>query len=143
MNQPEPKTIIPVKISAPAPKDGEEVYQVQDAPPIVVGPGDIVEIIITSPEGFSVYFPFVGHFDAQVFEAVKNPAWAIEKLEMEMEATEGGSKKSSDDSVWAVRMTRISEVCEKEPKDFPYCIYSKNLKTFAVGNSPPTMTLDP
>jgi hypothetical protein len=138
MSQPDPKIIKPVRVPAPKPKEGEEVFQVQGTP-IVVAPGDTVEILLSSSKGFSVYLPFGGHFDAQVFEAVENPAWAME----EMAAAAGGSMKSSGDTFWGVRMTRISKAGEYEPEVFPYCIYSKELKTFAVGNSPPTMTLKP
>jgi hypothetical protein len=120
----------------------EVVYQVS-GPPIEVAPGETVDILIPGPFGFSVYLPIAGHFNAQVFEAVENPEWALEKEEKEMVAVSGSSPESTAEKFWGVRMTRISEKKHCPSGKFPYCIYSKELNNFAVGNSPPEMILDP
>ena len=125
--------------------DPEELLVVQAwDPDNPVKPGDTVEILIPGSEGFTVYFPIGEHFDAQIFEAVKNPAWASEENAEELAAAAGSDVEPKKGNVWGVRMTRISEKCsELYKKEFPYCIYSKELKNFAVGNSPPRMTLEP
>ena len=126
----------------PKPEDLLVVQNWDSASP--VNPGDTVEILIPGPEGFTVYFPIGEHFNAQIFEAVKNPEWAVENSEKEMEAEDGLGVEPKKEDVWGVRMTRVSEKCpEPYKKEFPYCIYSKELKNFAVGNSPPRMTLEP
>lgn len=137
MNGPNSKKIKPVKKTNYQHTE-PNVYQVE-GPPIEVAPGDTVEILIPGSKGFSVYLPIGGHFNARVFEAVENPAWAME----EMAAAAGGSMESSEEKFWGVRMTRISEEGAYPDVVFPYCIYSKEFKNFAIGNSPPTMNLKP
>jgi len=137
-----PKKIKPVKNSNFKHNSKEAVYQITD-PPICVAPGETVEILIPGPKGFTVYFPIAGHFNAQVFEAVENPEWALEKEEKEMVAVSGSSPEFTSEKFWGVRMTRISEEKHCPSGKFPYCIYSKELNNFAVGNSPPEMILDP
>jgi hypothetical protein len=136
-----PKKIKPVKKSKYVHNPKEDVYQVPD-PAISVAPGETVEILIPGSEGFTVYLPIGEHFNAQIFEAVENPEWALE----EMEAVPGSSSESAAKKFWGVQMTRISNsfITKENPKgEFPYCIYSKELKNFAVGNSPPKMNLKP
>lgn len=102
-----------------------------------VAPGDTVEILIPGKEGFTVYLPYGGHFNAQIFEAIKNPEWAV----AEMEASDGGADTIGD--VWGVRMVRISEIYDSPTGEFPFCVFCKEFKTFAVGQSPPKMHLKP
>lgn len=107
----------------------EKVFQVDNSP-LKVKSGETVEILIPGPEGFTVYFPYPGFFDAQVYEAEEKPGWAVNPPNAEM--------------WWGVRMTRISKRGTPNPHDgISYCIYSKELNSFAVGNSPPKMKLDP
>ncbi len=126
MNQPTNKKVIPVLITNYPHPPTESVYQVQDDP-IVVAPGETVEILMSDSEGFSVYVPVAGHFDSQVYEAVENPTWG------------------PGAGTWGVRMTRISKAGAYTSGDsFPYCIYSKKHYNFAMGlHSPPKMNLDP
>ena len=138
MNKKVSKKIKPIRNPNYKPNAKEVVFQIAD-PPIKVAPGETVEILIPGPEGFTVYLPITGHFNAQVFEAVENPEWALE----EMAAVSGSSSESAEKKFWGVRMTRISEAGAYPSGKFPYCIYSKELKNFAVGNSPPEMILDP
>ena len=120
-----PTTIVPYKIG----ERPEEVFKVDNSP-LDVESGETVEILIPSPEGFTVYFPYPGFFNAQVFEAEEKPSWAINPPDAEM--------------WWGVRMTRISKPGTENPHDeISYCIYSKELNNFAVYNSPPKMKLEP
>ena len=139
MNDPKKKKIKvkPVKITGPQPKPSPAYFQV----PVIaddVGPGDTVEILIPSEKGFTVYFPYSGHFNAQVFEAVENPEWAEE----EMAAAAGGGGESPL-PLWGVRMTRTSGIGAWPQKVFPFAIFSKDFQNFAVGQSPPKMNLHP
>jgi hypothetical protein len=137
MDYPNSKKVRPVKKSDYKHTDSN-IYKVE-GPPIEVAPGETVEILIPGSEGFSVYLPIGGHFNAQVYEAVENPAWARE----EMEAA-GGGGGSTDYNFWGVRLTRTSKAGSYPPDEpFPYCIYSKEFMNFAVGDSPPTMNLNP
>ena len=122
-------------------KPDEVVYQVS-GDLIKVKPGETVEILIPGSEGFSVYLPIGGHFNAQIFEAVENPEWAEE----EMAAASGSGSKPIIENFWGVQMTRISTsfATPHNPEgEFPFCIFSKELQNFAVGNSPPKMGLKP
>jgi len=128
----------------------EKVFQV-DEPQIDVAPDETVDILIPGKEGFTVFLPYAGVFNAQVFEAVKNPYWAADTEDAKMQAASGeidsGESatvvKATKEDVWGVRMTRIVKEDQSPIKEMPYCIYSKELNNFAVGNSPPTMKLDP
>ncbi len=102
-----------------------------------VKPGDTVEIVIPGEEGFTVYLPYGEHFNAQIFEAVENPEWAL----AEQEASEGGSAVTGP--VWGVRMIRTSKTNTTPKGDFPFCIFCKEFQTFAVSQSPPRMNLHP
>ncbi len=141
MNKKIPKKIKPVKNSNYKHNPKEVVFQVAD-PRIKVAPGETVEILIPGSEGFSVYLPIGGHFNAQIFEAVENPEWAEE----EMAAASGSGSKPIIENFWGVQMTRISTsfATPHNPEgEFPFCIFSKELQNFAVGNSPPKMGLKP
>lgn len=136
-----PKKIKPIRNSKYVHNLKEEVFQIP-GPPLNVKPGETVEILIPGAEGFTVYLPIGEHFNAQIFEAVENPEWAQE----EMAAASGSESESTDKKFWGVQMTRISTsfATKENPEgEFPYCIYSKELKNFAVGNSPPKMGLKP
>ncbi len=146
MSPKKPKKIKPKQIPGYTHPKGEPVLQITD-PPIEVAPGDIVDILIPGPKGFTVYLPIGEHFNAQIFEAVENPEWAQEGMEEASGSVSGGNVEN----FWGVRMTRISKKFDsgevtsdgKPIRDFPYCIYSKELKNFAVANSPPKMELKP
>ena len=141
MNPNKPKKIKPIRNPKYVHNIKEEVLQVPGGP-INVKPGETVEILIPGDEGFTVYFPIGEHFNAQIYEAVENPEWAQE----EMAAASGSASESTDKKFWGVQMTRIStSFATDDNKEgiFPYCIYSKQLKNFAVGNSPPQMGLKP
>ncbi len=146
MSAKKPKKIKPKKITNYAHPKGEPVFQITDSP-IEVAPGDTVDILIPGPRGFTVYLPIGEHFNAQIFEAIENPEWA----QAEMEAASGSGTEGEDVKFWGVRMIRTSKKFDsgevdpqgKPIRDFPYCIYSKELKNFAVANSPPKMELDP
>ncbi len=141
MSPKKPKKIKPVRNPKYVHKLNEEVFQIS-GPMINVKPGETVEILIPGPKGFTVYLPIGEHFNAQIFEALENPEWAQE----EMEAASGSNSGSAINKFWGVQMTRISTsfATPGNPEgEFPYCIYSKELKNFAVGNSPPKMGLKP
>ena len=130
-----------------------------------VGPDESLEILIFSEEGFSVFIPHHGVFNSQVFEAEEEPAWATAKDKQEAKdaagerskieginkssSTEGGSDEGAESAwatngkFWGVRMDRISKRNGSPVDEMPYCIYSKQDNTFAVGNSPPTMIVKP
>ena len=128
----------------------EKVFQV-DKPQIKVEPNETVDILIPGKKGFTVFLPYAGVFNAQVFEAVKNPYWEEEKEDAKMQAASGEidsgesatAVEPTKGDVWGVRMTRIVKADDFSPKKMAYCIYSKELDNFAVGNSPPTMKLEP
>lgn len=117
-------------------KNAENVIEV-DPVTDPVAPGDTVEILIPGDMGFTVYLPYGEHFNAQIFEAVKNPEWAL----AEMEATDGGAETAGD--IWGVQMTRTSEVNNTPLGNFPFCVFCKEFETFAVSQSPPKMNLHP
>ena len=117
-------------------KNAENVIEVPSIPEDVA-PGDTVEIVIPGEMGFTVYLPYGEHFNAQIFEAVKNPEWAL----AELEATDGGADATGD--VWGVQMVRTSEVNNTPTGNFPFCVFCKEFETFAVSQSPPKMNLHP
>ncbi len=137
MNQQGSKKIKAKKVKY-QPKKDETVYQVDD-PAAYVAPGETVEILIPGKEGFTVYLPIAGLFNAQVFEAEESPAWA----QAAMAEADGAGEDAAKDPLWGVRMTRIVQAGKSPIPKMPYCIYSKELNNFAVGNSPPEMVLDP
>ncbi len=150
------KQIKPKHETTFSPKPLNDVYHVATSPTTVEA-GETLEILIPGKKGFTVYIPYAGVFNAQVFEAEENPTWAIEenpadpKDKAQMEAASGGAESSDDgtavqaakETVWGVRMTRIAKENKAPVKFMPYCIYSKEFNTFAVGNSPPTMKVQP
>ncbi len=139
MNDPKNTRITPVENSKYVHNSNEKIFQVPGGP-VTVKPGETVEIVVSSTEGFKVCFPFEGHFDSQVYEAEMDPAWALG----EMKATDGGDSQTQGNEIWGVRMKRISEAGAFPNHIFPYCVYSMDHKNFAVGvNSPPKMNLDP
>jgi hypothetical protein len=119
--------------------------------PVEVKLGDTVEILIYSEKGFSVFIPYTEVFNARVFEAEEEPKWAtatdrkMAKAAAE-ERSEVPKKKGAKATIkkfWGVRMDRIAKTDKAPFKKMPYCIYSKQDNTFAVGNSPPTMVVRP
>lgn len=117
-------------------KVSEEVFEfpVKNDP---IEPGDTVEIVIPGTEGFTVYLPYGEHFNAQVFEAVENPKWALAEEEA------NSAEEHVKGPVWGVRMIRTSEKNTTPKGNFPFCIFSKEFETFAVSQSPPKMNLNP
>ena len=117
------------------PKDLQNVYHVATSP-TTVGAGETVESLISGKKGFTVYIPYAGVFNAQVFEAEENPTWAIEedpanpKDEAKMQAVAGGVESNVDETavqavnatVWGVRMTRIAKKDKAPVELMPYCI---------------------
>lgn len=112
----------------------EKVYQVDS--PIEVKLGETVEIRLDCMNGFTVFFPNAVFFGDHVFQADDNPSW-------------GAGEPAPEHKWWGVRLTRTNienpnVIKEKGKKrEMAYCIYSKDLDNFAVGNSPPKMILDP
>jgi hypothetical protein len=135
MNQPNNIKVKPAKELGFNSGKKENVFLVHNISP-AVKPGDTVEFLIEGDLGYTVYFPYGEHFNAQVFEAIKNPHWAAGEI---AELRNGNTSLN----YWGVQMTRISVECHLEDKVLPFCIFSKKFQTFAVGNSPPKMTLDP
>ena len=99
-----------------------------DGSPHYVEAGETVEILIDSSEPFTVFLPYLDLFDGQLYPAVDASSW---------------TNDPAQEQWWGVRMTRIVGEGRSPIKEMPYCIYSKELNNFAVGNSPPTMILDP
>ncbi|MEN8007790.1 MAG: hypothetical protein ABFS42_12295 [Candidatus Krumholzibacteriota bacterium] len=149
-----PKKIRPYYKENNQSSDPKKVYKV-DVSPQQVEAGETVEILINCEKGFSVYIPYEGVFNAQVFEAEKNPLWAVDedekKTKAELQAAsgsgdsdaEGATLEASKETLWGVRMTRIAKENESPVDEMPYCIHSKDLNNFAVANSPPVMGLKP
>lgn len=121
----------------------KKAQNVIEVPPIKddVAPGDTVEIVIPGEMGFTVYLPYGEHFNAQIFEAVKNPEWALAEMESTQGGTEGGAEAPGD--VWGVQMIRTSKVNNTPTGEFPFCVFCKEFETFAVSASPPKMNLNP
>ncbi len=111
------------------PKNAENVFKV-DQSPITVKPGEIVDILMDCNNGFSVFIPYPSFFGDYVFKATEQPIWAP-------------NSSTADKKWWGVRLERTNLENQNSKKELPYCIYSNDLNNFAVGNSPPTMILDP
>jgi hypothetical protein len=107
----------------------ENVFKV-DQSPITVKPEEIVDILIDCTKGFSVFIPYPGFFGDYVFEATEQPIWAPDP-------------STAKEKWWGARLKRTKPENQNSNKELSYCIYSKDLDNFAVGNSPPTMILDP
>ena len=112
------------------PKYSENVFQV-DQSPITVNKGETVDIVIDCLRGFSVFIPNAGFFGEYFFDSSDKHLWLPDQ-------------STAKEKWWGVRLTRTTlDNPNQSDKELPYCIYSKDLNNFAVGNSPPTMILDP
>jgi len=131
-NPVKPKT--PKKIKAKfkagyTPGKPENVFLVEDSP-VLVEPGDTVDIFFECTNGFSVLIPYAFFFNGNYFPATKQPSWA--------------PKPSSPKKVvWGVRLIRSQMENPHPDKEMAYCIYSNDLDNFAVASSPPKMDLKP
>ena len=134
MSANQPKTKNPKKIKAKYkpkyfPKNPENVFQV-DKSPMLVEPGDTVDIYFECTNGFSVLIPFAGFFGGNYFPATKQPSWAPQPTNPKM-------------AVWGVRLVRTQLNNPNTKTEMAYCIYSNDLDNFAVASSPPKMDLKP
>ena len=110
------------------PEESEEVFKMTQ-PEVNVGPGETFDITIDCQMGFSVYLPYPGFFAKQEWEAQPVP--------------QGETTGPPAYQWWRVRMTRNKGKNYSAIRKMAYCVYSKDLDNFAVGNSPPKMTLEP
>ena len=115
-------------------KSPQDVYQVPAT--IKVDKGETVVIKLDCKNGFTVLIPYKEIFGKHEFHATNHNSWAVG----------AGAPKHE---WWGVSMVRSNEdnpskvVKKGKKKEVAYCIYSKDLDNFAVGNSPPKMILDP
>jgi hypothetical protein len=109
------------------PNKPEKVIKV--APEITVKPGETLDILVDCKKGFSVYLPYPMFFE--------NP-------DLEAKPVGGNvNNKDAKEQWWRVQIKRKTGDNNTEIRRMAYCIYSKDLDNFAVGNSPPKMTLEP
>jgi len=109
------------------PKLPEKVIRV--APEIYVKPGETLDILVDCKKGFSVYLPYTMFFE-----------------NLDLEAKPVGTdvnNKQAKEQWWRVQIKRKAGENHTDIKEMAYCIYSKDLDNFAVGNSPPKMTVKP
>jgi hypothetical protein len=112
------------------PNYSENVFQV-DQSPITVNKDETVDIMIDCLKGFSVFIPIFGFFEGNVFDSSDSHSWLPDQ-------------STAEEKWWGLRLTRtMLDNPNKSDKELPYCIYSKDLNNFAVGNSPPKMKLEP
>jgi hypothetical protein len=129
----------PIKIKAKReknykPKLSEDVYRVGS--PIEVSQGDEVVIKVDCQEGFTVFFPNAGFFGDHLYQANDDTSWS-------------DGEDPAENKWWGVSLKRTNMDNpnkareDGKKREAAYCIYSKDLDNFAVGNSPPKMILDP
>jgi len=133
MSQVNPKKLADVTITVTPVSNYQSkipnVFQV-DKSPIIVKPEEDVDILIDCKEGFTVFIPKAAFFGKNIFEA-EDPTWV-------------SGLTTPRDKWWGVSLTRTKlKNPNEKTKDLAYCIYSKDLDNFAVGNSPPKMKLEP
>jgi hypothetical protein len=121
-------TDVRANIVSSMPASSENVFKMTQ-PEVIVGPGETFDITIDCQMGFSVYLPYPGFFAKQEWEAQPVPPEDI-----------SGAPKHQ---WWRVRLTRNKGDNYSSIRKMAYCVYSKDLDNFAVGNSPPKMTLEP
>ena len=110
------------------PKNDEEVYRVNH-PSIHVGQGETFDITIDCKNGFKVFVPYPEFFDT---------------IETEAKVVDPGEVGETPvDQWWRASMTRKKGDNHTDIDEMAYCIYSKDLDNFAVGESPPKMTIKP
>lgn len=107
----------------------EELVHKVKVSPQTIKPGEVVDIDIDCPDGFSVFIPFPMFFGDQVFDAVPVPPKDI--------------TQPAKDKWWRVQLTRTNLPNPNANKELAYCIYMKDLDNFAVASSPPKMNLNP
>lgn len=110
------------------PKGHEDVFRVTD-PRIKIAPGDTFDITIDCKDGFKVFVPY-----PEFFETIDTEAKVVDPGEI---------GETPVDQWWRASMTRKKGENYTDIKEMAYCIYSKELDNFAVGESPPKMTIDP
>jgi hypothetical protein len=110
------------------PKNPEDVYRVTN-PRINIAPGETFDITIDCKNGFKVFVPYPEFFETIDFEA--------------KEVDQGEIGEAPKDKWWRASMTRKTGNNNTDIREMAYCIYSKDLDNFAVGESPPKMTIEP
>ena len=106
----------------------EVVFKV-DPPVVNVKPGETFDILLDCESGFQVFVPYPEFFEKLDTEAQRvDPKTIPEKPRYNW---------------WRASMTRHQVENNTDIKEMAYCVYSKDLDNFAVGNSPPKMTLKP
>ena len=98
-------------------------------PKINVAPGETFDITIDCKEGFKVYLPY-----PEFFETMDSEAKVVDPGEL---------GETPVDQWWRASMTRKKGDNHTPIREMAYCIYCKDLDNFAVGESPPKMTIEP
>lgn len=110
------------------PKGPEDVYQATQ-PKITIAPGETFDITIDCKKGFKVFVPY-----PEFFESIDLEAKVIDPSEIGEDPV---------DQWWRASMTRKKGNNNTDIREMAYCVYSKDLDNFVVGESPPKMTIDP
>ncbi len=106
----------------------EKVFRVKP-PSVTVGRGETFDILLNCRKGFSVYIPYPEFF---------------ETLDCEAKPVKPGEISDPPKKQWwRVQIKRKAGENFTDIEEMAYCIYSKDLDNFAVGNSPPKMTVKP
>ena len=110
--------------------EGEEIVFRMDPRVVNVGPGETFNIVLDCKSGFKVYVPY-----PEFFDKVETEAKVVDPQEI---------GATPDEQWWRASLTR-KPGNNNHPtiRQMAYCVYSKDLDNFAVGDSPPKMTLEP